>query len=152
MHEVPYFSNTFQTGYLITRSAFAGAILGFLTSTFFHSPGNDSIEKFQTSALFIFLFLMIAPAGMNWLNHHFASETRYERVRFLKESGVQTSRFGVLKGENLKNDLYYTEFLRNDLVERIRSTHPLFTGIKHGALIDIPVKKGLLGFDFVEIR
>jgi hypothetical protein len=151
--QVPYFSNTFGIQYLFFRFLFLGVLIGGIVGWFLSKKGETGIERAQIIIASILLCAAIAPLKGIYINHAFADDTPLsKKVIFEKEEALRTSRFGVRKNAIPEPDAYYVHFNMDNTMQRIRSKNPSFKNIEKGTEIELPVKKGILGFDFVEIK
>ncbi len=153
--EVPYFTNTFGIRFLIFRAVLLGGFLGWFANRFvYRQKGDDMTDRIQIALFFIVPSMIIAPLLALFTNHILSKKTEvhFEKVVFLKEIPLKMARFGVNK-DALKNvDAVYTYFIRSEKQERIRSKHLLFKDIQEGSEVELPIKKGFWGFEFVELK
>jgi uncharacterized membrane-anchored protein len=153
--EVPYFTNTFGIRFLIFRAVLLGVFIGWFGNRFvYRQKGDDMTDRIQIALIFIIPSMIIVPLVALFTNHFLSKKTeiQLEKVVFLKEIPLKMARFGVNK-DALKNvDAVYTYFIRNEKQERIRSKHLLFKDIQEGSEVELPIKKGFWGFEFVELK
>ena len=150
--EVPYFSNTFNIQYLFFRALFAGALVGAAIGWFFSKKMADKSDRVPMFAVCLVACMAVVPLKALFTNHFFAKNTPLStKVIFQKEEPLITSRFGIPKNTVIKPDAYYVFFLRNGKTERIRSKTSSFRTVGMGQEIELPIKKGFWGFDFVDI-
>jgi hypothetical protein len=151
-HEAPYFSNTFDSNYLLFRGAALGALVGLLGFFYLKSNATDALERFQIGAFSLLLGMFIFPYLAIWSNHFFADKGPLSiKVIFQRDEPIRTGRFGISKGKLPEIDGFYTYFLKNSDFDRVRSKQQLFRGVEQGSEVELPIKKGFWGFEFVEI-
>lgn len=152
VHEVPYFSNTFDILYLFCRAAFLGALVGALIGWLVSKKMTDSSDRVPVFMLCLVAGLVIFPLKAIFINHYFAKNTPLSiKVIFEKEEPLRTSRFGIAQNSVITADAFYVYFIKEGNSERIRSRTQSFRTVEKGQEIELPVKKGFLGFDFVDI-
>jgi hypothetical protein len=152
VHEVPYFSNTFDIQYLFFRALFLGALVGVLLGWYFMRKMTDATDRIPVFLLCLVVCLVIFPLKVIFINHYFAKNTPLSiKVLFEKEEPLRTSRFGVAKNSLVTVDAFYVYFIKDGESDRIRSRTQSFRTVEKGQEIELPVKKGALGFDFVDI-
>jgi hypothetical protein len=156
--ETLYFSNTFAMRTLFFRGLVWGAFVGLGVFFYYRKNADDALERFQLAAVFTFLGMLIFPFLTSWSNHFFAKETPPDvsgqalstRVSFQRDEPIRTGRFGISKGKLPEVDGFYTYFLKDGAIDRVRSKQQLFRGIELGTEVELPIKQGFWGFDFVE--
>lgn len=152
--EIPYFTNTFDVRYLFFRAAFVGGLVGWILNKVFNKNiENDAIDTFRDALTYTVLMVILMPLLAIFTNHALSkkADDTTEKVIFLKELPLKTSRFGMNKASVMSIDAYYTYFIKNDKEQRIRSKHQLFKGIESETEVKLPIKKGFWGFDFVTV-
>jgi hypothetical protein len=151
--ETVYFSNTFDSRYLFFRGLAVGAVIGLAGFFYYKKLATDALERFQLGAFLILLGMIVFPFLAIWSNHFFAkSDPLSTRVVFQRDEPIRTGRFGISKGKLPEIDGFYTYFLKNSDADRIRSKQQLFRGVEQGSEVELPIKKGLWGFEFVEFE
>jgi hypothetical protein len=151
-HESAYFSNTFDSTYLFFRALGLGAALGLVGYFFYKNAATDALERFQIGAILVVLGMFVLPFFAIWTNHFFAPKYPLSMpVVFQRDEAIRTGRFGISKGKLPEIDAFYTYFLRNSDIDRVRSKQQLFRGVASGTAVELPIKKGFWGFDFVDI-
>jgi len=74
--------------------------------------------------------------------------TRKVPVEFVEESARYAGRFGA--GETATANTYFTFFYKNQKLFKIQTRQPVFPGAKRGDIVELPLKRGLWGFDVVQ--
>jgi hypothetical protein len=152
-HESLYFSNTFQSRSLFFRGSVMGALVGLVGFFFLKNKAADALERFQIGAFSLLLGMFVFPFLALWSNHFFAEKDPLStKVIFDRNEPIRTGRFGISKGKLPEIDGFYTYFLKDSDIDRVRSKQQLFRGLERGTDVELPVKKGLWGFEFVEIE
>jgi hypothetical protein len=149
--ETLYFSNTFAMRTLFFRGLVFGAFVGLGVFFYYRKNADDALERFQLAAAFTFLGMLVFPFLTIWSNHFFAKETPLStRVIFQREEPIRTGRFGISKGKLPEVDGFYMYFLKDGDIDRVRSKQQLFRGVELGTEVELPIKQGFWGFDFVK--
>ena len=159
-HETPYFTNTFASHTLFFRGLVLGALVGLGVFFYYKHAANDALERFQLAASFVLLGMLVFPFLAIWTNHlfvkntppHVSGQTLSAQVVFQREEPIRTGRFGISKGKLPEVDGFYTYFLKDSKIDRVRSKQQLFRGIEVGTAVELPIKQGFWGFDFVETK
>jgi hypothetical protein len=151
--ESAYFSNTFNSKYLFFRALGVGVLVGLAFFYFFKNAATDALERFQIGAILVVLGMFVLPFLAMWSNHFFSDKGPLSiKVIFQRDEPIRTGRFGISKGKLPEIDAFYTYFIRNGEIDRVRSKQQLFRGIELGTEVELPIRKGLWGFDFVDIE
>lgn len=151
--EMTYFSNTFDIRYLFFRGLAVGAIAGLLCFFYYKKNITDGLEQFQLGAFLVLIGMVVFSYLGIWSNHFFVEKRPLSmKVVFQRDEPIRTGRFGISKGKLPKIDGFYTYFLRNSDIDRVRSKQQLFRGVELGTQVELPIQKGLWGFEFVEIE
>lgn len=152
IHEVPYFSNTFEIQYLFFRCLLLGVAVGGIIGWMLSKNVTDKSDRAP-----IILFSLVACMAVFPLlgisSNHLLSKTAplSIKVLFQKEEPLRTSRFGVAKNTTVTVDAFYLYFAKDGEMDRIRTKTQSFQHIEAGEEIELPIKQGLWGFTFVDI-
>jgi hypothetical protein len=150
-HETVYFTNTFASRTLFFRGLFFGALVGLGVFFYYKNKADDALERFQLAASFMLLGMLVFPFLAIWSNHLFAKDTPLStHVVYQREEPIRTGRFGIAKGKLPEVDGFYTYFLKDSVIDRVRSKQQLFRGVAVGTEVELPIKQGFWGFDFVD--
>ncbi len=151
--EIHYFYVTFDVHLLFNRAFVIGALLGSLVGwVLAKRHANEPNERFQWFSISFLLGSSALPLLAVFSNHALTTQ-KVENlpVVFLKEEGCATSRMSEINNEHTSINYYVTFFLKDQTVEQIRSKIKLFPNIEQNTPVDLPIKRGFWGFDFVEI-
>ncbi len=152
VHEVPYFSNTFEIKYLFFRSLLLGVAIGGIVGWFLSKKATDKSDRAP-----IILFSLVAGMAVFPLlaisSNHILAKTDPLSIKalFQKEEPLRTSRFGIAKNTTVTVDAFYLYFAKDGEIERIRTKSQSFKGMEAGQEIELPIKQGFWGFTFVDI-
>jgi len=147
---------TLDAGKLIAYSALGGLVLGIALGIVLRLVLEkrrgypfDSLERLQIYVITFLLCMFFAPLFGSWLNRGLASkEVEWKPFVFYRESGFYTGRYGLLKGETPKPGAYHLDVFDPEIENSYRFTlsHPVAEGLAQGADIQLPLRKGFLGF------
>ena len=150
--ELPYFHNTFSAINLVLWSLCLGLILGAFLAHRFSDSAQDLTEMIQIYVFFIVMCMIFMPL-FGSLSNRLLDDERVElrEVEFVDEVPFYSSRYGVLKGEQLEPTGYYCFFYHEAHLERIKSDRALFFEKKRGDNVEIFIKKGFWGFEYMPL-
>ena len=151
--EFTYFDNTFDAQGLIIRSlilgAVAGGVLGYLAS----KKADDDIERIQIFLLIFVPLLVFAPLVGSLSNRLLATASgKIEKVEYWETQGRVVDRFGTLKGEKPAANTFLLFFMRQGKLERIKTKNLLFENAERGDTIEINVRPGFWGYEWVALN
>lgn len=148
--EFPYFSNTFEVQKMVIFAMILGAAFGAFLGFRYQYVAKDSLERFQVYTAFIVLSIIFMPLVMSLSNRLLSFQTmRQEQVELFQVEARVSERFGLLKGDAIQANSYYIFFIRNGELKRIKTEQDIFKNNKKGDLIQLPVKKGIWGYEVV---
>ena len=150
--EFSHFSQTFNIKSLIFTALAIGFLIGCVLANTYRKKMVEQVDKMAVIFGSIILSMLIMPLVMSLSNRllsfNKAVDKKYE---FIKEEAFGSSRFGMVEGMNEDVDGYHIFFVRDGIYERIKSDKPLFDDVKKGTSINLPVKRGLFGWEFVDL-
>jgi len=149
-NEFHYFSNTINVSRLVLASVLVGLVIGGYFIYKYVPRFNDPFEKAIIILVLILFTAGTMPLIASLSNRLFSfRQMKMEEVTLFQEEMYGESRFGILEGEGPPVDGFYLFFIRDNHLERIKTSDPNFRGLPKGAKIKIPIKRGLWGFDIV---
>lgn len=150
--EIPYFHNTFAAGNLVLKSLCTGLFLGAVLAYRFSSSAQDLTETIQLYVFFIIICMVFMPL-LGSLSNRLLDDQQAElrEVEFVDEVPFYASKYGILEGEKLEPSGYYCFFYHNARLERIKSDKALFFEKTRGDNVEIFVKKGFWGFEYMPL-
>ncbi len=150
--EFQWLSNTFEAGKLIAQFAISGFVAGLILGWHYRYKAKDITEQIQIFCFFIFPLTLFAPLfgslSNRLLSFHPVEMRQFE---FFKETSF-SGELGIFEGARITPDAYLVFFFRNGKLERIKSRKRLFPGIERGSFIDLPVRKGFWGYEYVALE
>ncbi len=150
--EFAYLQNTFNAFKLIVGSLVVGFIIGLLLGQNFKKRFADEDERRVIAFGFPVLIALLFPLMTSLVNRKLNfNPPKQEQVEFFRFEGYGGSRLGFVEGMEPGVDGYSIFFIRDKNIERIRSKQPHFKDKKEGEKINLPISKGVLGFEYVEL-
>ena len=151
--EFHWMQNTFEIKKLWLICSIFGMVIGFFSGKYFTKNKKDAIDKIRIFLMLIFAGAIIMPFFGSVVNRSLAFQSiENQTFEFLEQNAFAQERFGVLKDQEIKADGFYTFIIVNNLPFRIQSQKSLFPKAERGDLVEVPIKKGLLGFEVVHVR
>jgi len=152
-HEIHWFHNTFNVSTLLA----AGVILGLLTGGWLgwklKEKGTDLMEQVVYIVLCLLISVLLFPLVLSLTNRLLSPfSVKPEAVEFVQANAYIGSRFGRPKGQTSREDGFHLFFIRGDQLERIKCRTNPYPEAARGSTIELPVKRGLLGFEIVCLR
>lgn len=148
--EFYYFKRTFGIKTMALVAAGIGAVIGAILGGALSRKAEDAVDRIQ-----VFLFCIVLTAGFSPLLASLSNRLlsphplKWESVQFFEEKPYISERFGIMKGEKVKPRGYNLFFIRNGTLERIDNRLPLSVKPQRGDSLQIPVRKGLWGVEWV---
>ncbi len=151
-NELVQFSNTFESEKMVGYSLALGALLGGALGFWWSKSVEEVEDKIQIYAACIICLALFMPLAASLTNRIFAQPIENKYFKFVQRIPYSANRFGITKQlaqSVVQADGYflYAEY-KNNKVERLKVKHPMFEEITRGDMILLPVRTGLLGFDF----
>ncbi len=158
--EIRYYQRTLQAGKLMGYSVIGGAVLGVLLGFAFRQmlerrQGRRlaALERMQAHIVAFLLCVFFAPLFGSWLNRLPAPrQPQWETFIFFEEQPHASSRYGYLEGEQIEPDGYYLYVIREEKLYRFDLPRPVAKGLAKGSELSLPLRKGLLGFDVLDVE
>ena len=157
--EIKWYKRITYPGRLLAYAALGGALLGVvggfaLRQMLERRRGKpfSQLERMQLQLIAFLLSAFFAPLFGSWINRALAGPPQWETFVFYKEQAHASSRYGYVKGESIRPDGYYLYVLRNGRLHRFDLPQSVAKGLKQGADISLPMRKGMLGSDVLDIE
>ena len=151
--EFRWFDRTIGMRNLALYAMAIGVLLGVALGRRFSPQGRNTVEKVQLYVFFIFICTLFAPLAASLSNRLLSlSAPRLEHITFFEEQAFYSDRYGLIKGERVEPDGYYTFFYYHGRLRRIKSEQPLLPGRERGETAELRIKRGLWGYDVVVVE
>ncbi len=146
--EFHWLGNTFEAEKLVGFSIMAALMIGAFLGWKFQKNGEEQVDKIRIWAVCLLVPALFAPLLGSWSNRLLSPHpVENKQFEFFEEKPFAQSRFGFIKGETITPDGYYIFVFYNNELQRIRSKRSHFQGRQRGDMVELPVKKGLWGFE-----
>lgn len=150
--EFKWFQNTLEAKKMAGIFAIIGALIGGAWGHHFAKTTNDSADKLRFYCLFIIPAALLIPVFGSMTNR-LLSFNKFEdrKVEFYEQRGFIAG-MGVIKGQSLKADGYFTFVIIDGELQRFKSKKILYPKAKKGDMVDLKMKKGIYGFWVVKVE
>lgn len=144
--EFKWMQNTLGAKQLAVIFAIIGLLIGGIVGHRFAKKTSDLVEKMRFYALFTIIIGLLMPFVGSWTNRNLAFNGFENRqVEFYEQRGFIAG-LGVVKGQNLNPEGYFTYLVIDGQLERFKSVKMLYRNVQKGEMVDLKMKKGLYGF------
>jgi hypothetical protein len=151
--QAPYFTNTFDIARLLIGALCIGGALGFVLGKFLKVYGEDISERVAIHAICVAGGMIIFPLIGLYTNHALSYNTPLStKVTFVREEPLITARFGITKNTKDNIDAFYTHFMKDGKIDRVRTKHSLSEQVSEDKILYLPIRKGFWGYPFVEAK
>lgn len=150
--EFQWFQNSFGVQRLVIGALGAGLFVGVILGFVFQKRGDDLVEKMQIWTACIIVPVLLMPLLASQTNRLFAEQAKPTKVQFWDEKAYTLNRYGVLKGDKIDTVGYFIFVVKDGEMVRLEHETPVFETAKKGDTVEISVRKGLFGIEFVEMR
>lgn len=157
LHEFQWFQNYLHPQNMILGSLALGLLVGILLGFRFQKKGEELVDKIQIWTVCIVVSLLPMPLLASLANRVFAAQKPVEtQVQFWQTSkhiirgGVGKSYLLVQEVNKLDVVGYFIFLIVDGEMVRVESKIPRFEQARQGETVTVPIRKGLLGVDFVE--
>ncbi len=157
--EIKWYKRIMYPGRLLAYAALGGALsgigIGFALRQMLErrrAKPFSSLERLQLHLIVFLLCLFFSPLFGSWINRGLALRpAQWETFIFYEEQPYASSRYGYMKGEQVKPDGYYLYVLRDGQLHRFDLPQSLAKGLERGTDISLPMRKGVLGSDVLDV-
>ena len=150
--EFAYLQNTFNVTTMVVGAMVIGFIIGLVIGQKKKKKYLDEDERRVVAVGYPVMLALLFPLMASLINRKLNfNPPQHEQVEFFRFEGYGGSRLGLIDGMEPGIDGYSIFFVRNRNIERIRSKEPHYENKVKGQMINIPVSKGILGFEYVEL-
>ena len=151
--EFQWIENTFDAGELIWKSIAGGVLAGLGLGWFLRKKADDFVSRIRLWSACILLPAFFAPLIGSLTNRLLSPYPRQPQTfEFWEEKPYAAELYGFLEGEKIEPDGYFVFIIRNGKLKRFNSKIQRFQGIQRGETIELPVKKGLWGFEVMKFE
>ncbi len=148
--ELKWFQNYFEAKKLVVGALLVGAAIGVLLGYLLRNKAKEQVEKMQLWVTCLIIPVLMMPLFASLTNRLFAEQSTPTKVEFWEEKAYFQSRFGQIKGERMEPSGYYVFIITNGEMVRLENGKPVFPNAQKGDTVKVPIRQGLLGFDFID--
>jgi len=148
--EVKHLLKTFNLSSMALIAMLLGAIAGAALGYSVSGNTKTSLERMQIIIMITVFGALAMPLFASLSNRLLGSEVQNEKVEFTKLDPIMEAKFDM--PTELKPDAYFLYFVRNQEIEKLKVREPHYKGTKRGARIDLPIIKGLWGYDVAQLK
>ncbi len=149
--EFDHIGNTISVEGLIKMSLLIGLLIGLGIGWRMQNKGKEQVDRIRIWTASIVFSLFFAPLIGSMTNRLLPrSGIKHKTVEFIEEKAFAASAYGFLKGEKIEPDGCYLFVYYEGAIHRLKRKKCSYTGLNQGDEIQLPVKKGLWGYEFVE--
>ncbi len=147
--EVNPLNRTLHADRMMAISLVIGLAIGILLGYYFQKAATEIVGRIRTYAVCIMLSVLVLPLLVS-LSNRLLSFQAVENIpiEFIEESPRYSSRFGAY--EAAQADSYVTFFYKAEQLHRIQTPQSIFPNAQRGDQMNLPIKKGLWGFEIVQ--
>ncbi len=151
VQEFQWFQNYLSPKKMVLGSMLFGLLIGLLLGFRFQKFGEELIDKIQIWSVCLVVSVLPMPLLASLTNRLLAERSTHEtQVEFWEEKANLSNIYGYIKGEPKANLGYYIFVILDGEIVRLKSMKPRFPNAAQGDLVAIPVRRGLLGANFVD--
>lgn len=152
-NEIQFWGHYLERKQFLLFSALAGLIVGLLVSWRFSRTLNpDWLIRIRSSLAITFGTVVLFPLLVSLTNRALPqSGPRTTEVEFVREEGRFTSRFGSAVAPK-KPSTYFLFFNHDSQFFRVQYQRSHFPDQQEGDTIALPLRKGLWGFEWVDLQ
>ena len=149
--EFQWFQNYLSPKKMVIGSLLLGVLIGLLLGFRFQKHGEELVDKIQIWSVCLVVSMLPMPLLASLANRLFAErETNETQVAFWDQKANLSNIYGYIKGEPKANLGYYIFVIMDGEIVRLKSMEPRFPNAVQGDRVSVPVRRGLLGANFVD--
>ena len=150
--EIPYFSNTIDANRMVGLSMLIGLVFGSFIGYYFSRNERQWMDRLIITTLFATIISLCSPLLASISNRTLSKPPASQSMTFIRSEGRIAERYGVFKGQQVPIGHYNLYLLNKDELLHLQSEVNPFEGVSAGEKVEIPIKKGLWGFEVVALN
>lgn len=148
--EFQYFNRTFHMQALAIWAIVLGIIVGAVAAFRLQKHTDNRLERIQIFIACIVIAIMLFPLLASLSNRLLSPRSAEQvTVEFVEEKPYYGSRFGFSESGQVEPTYYRSFVYRDEDLLEIQTEQQLFPGASRGDTVQLPVKKGLWGVEYV---
>ncbi len=127
-------------------------ILGLLLAiglAWYYGKGTKGVERIRLSLLFLIFVTLIVPVWAHFINRIIPIHTQDKKLEVF-ENSLYTSPDIAASLESVERDGFFLFFVEDNGLVRVHTKKPELMTLKAGEFFDVKIKRGLLGFKFID--
>ena len=148
--QVTHFSGHLDLAGLIKNGLLLGAIVGGILGFILHRKGKDQDARFSIYAGMLVLGVATGPLVLSTINRIFSSAAHPVEFELLSVKPVMGFRGGVIKGETFSADAHLLKMKKEATTYTVKIGADLNDYILDDDSIILNIRKGGLGYDYVD--
>jgi len=150
--EFEHFNRTLHVSTLAMIALLIGAAVGIGLGYRWQKTAEDFVGRIRIYAACIISAMLIMPLLASLSNRLLAFRPAQTiQVEFVEESPRYSSRFGVANDKAATASSCITFFYKESELLRIQTRESYFPNAQRGDMVDLPIKKGLWGFEVIPV-
>ena len=149
--EFDYIGNTIGFNHLVVKSLVVAFFAGILLGLHFQKKGKEQVDRIRIWSASLLLPLFFAPWLGSLTNRMMPrNAVIVKSFEFVEERPFAASAYGFLQGETVEEDGCYLFVYYEGEIHRLKRKKCEFHDRENGDVIDLPVRKGLWGYEVVD--
>ena len=128
------------------------AIIGLLLAiglSVYYGKGTKGVERLRLTLLFVIFLTLIVPVWAHFINRIASVQTITKNLEVFENSLYQSPDL-IASLENVEKDGFYLFLVDDASLLKVHTKSPEFMTLKAGEFLNVKIKRGLLGFKFVD--
>ncbi|HFA47461.1 MAG TPA: hypothetical protein ENJ95_00430 [Bacteroidetes bacterium] len=151
--ELKQIENTVDFGELLFRSVIFAIIIGAYMGWKFSKKGKEQVDRIRIWTACLLFPIFFAPLAGNMSNRLLSGNSvKYRSLEFIEEKEISAGENELVKGENIKPPGCYIFVIYENKLRRFKCSRCRFAHAERGDLVSLPFKKGLWGYEFLEMK
>jgi len=137
---------------LLNRMILVFGILGLLLAiglAWYYGKGTKGVERIRLTLLFLIFITLIVPVWAHFINRIIPINTQDKKLEVF-ENSLYTSPDIASTLENVEKDGFYLFFVEDHGLIKVHTKNPELMTLKAGESLDVKIKRGILGFKFID--
>ena len=127
-------------------------IVGFLLAiglSLHYGKGTKGVERLRLTLLFVIFITLIVPIWAHFINRIASIQTITKKLEVFENSLYQTPDL-ITSLESIEKDGFYLFLVDDSSLLKIHTMSPELMTLKPGEFLNVEIKRGLLGFKYVD--
>jgi|GEM_PF-5261772 multisubunit Na+/H+ antiporter MnhG subunit len=148
--EIDDFQYTISLNLFMTIFAVIGLLLAIVLSLYY-GKGTKGVERLRLTLLFVIFLTLIVPIWAHFINRIASVQTITKNLEIFDNSLYQSPDIvASIDRVKVKKDGFYLFLVDDSSLLKVHTKSPEFIALKAGDFLNVKIKRGLLGFKFVD--